>query len=92
MGKVLVTARLENLEDVYKAGQGALPADQVRDNQRVLPGEGVIDLAGFFQALKQIGYHDGVSPEPPATPCSGVRTRWKRSGPAFVTARTRTRG
>jgi sugar phosphate isomerase/epimerase len=41
-----------------------LPADQVRDNQRVLPGEGVIDLAGFFQALKQIGYHDGVSPEP----------------------------
>jgi sugar phosphate isomerase/epimerase len=41
-----------------------LPADQVRDNQRVLPGEGVIDLAGFFQALKNIGYHDGVSPEP----------------------------
>ncbi len=41
-----------------------LPADQVRDNQRVLPGEGVIDLVGFFQALKKIGYHDGVSPEP----------------------------
>jgi sugar phosphate isomerase/epimerase len=41
-----------------------LPADQVRDNQRVLPGEGVIDLAGFFEALKQIGYHDGISPEP----------------------------
>ncbi|MGH9646844.1 MAG: clan AA aspartic protease [Bryobacteraceae bacterium] len=30
MGKVLVAARLENLEDVYKATQGALPADQVR--------------------------------------------------------------
>jgi len=41
-----------------------LPADQVRDNQRVLPGEGVIDLVGFFQALKKIGYRDGVSPEP----------------------------
>jgi sugar phosphate isomerase/epimerase len=41
-----------------------LPSDQVRDNQRVLPGEGVIDLAGFFQALKKIGYHSGVSPEP----------------------------
>jgi sugar phosphate isomerase/epimerase len=41
-----------------------MPADQVRDNQRVLPGEGVIDLIGFFQALKRIGYEDGVSPEP----------------------------
>jgi sugar phosphate isomerase/epimerase len=41
-----------------------LPADQVRDNQRVLPGEGVIDLVGFFQALQKIGYRDGVSPEP----------------------------
>lgn len=30
MGKVLVAARLENLEDVYKAAQGVLPADQVR--------------------------------------------------------------
>ena len=41
-----------------------MPADQVRDNQRVLPGEGVIDLISFFQALKKIGYDDGVSPEP----------------------------
>jgi len=24
----------------------------------------VIDLAGFFRALKQIGYKDSVSPEP----------------------------
>jgi sugar phosphate isomerase/epimerase len=39
------------------------PAD-VRDNQRVMPGEGIIDLVGFFQALKKIGYADGVSPEP----------------------------
>ena len=30
MGKVLVTARLENLEDVYKAAQGTLPPEQVR--------------------------------------------------------------
>src|SRR5947209_6273628 len=30
MGRVLVAARLENLEDVYKAAQGILPADQVR--------------------------------------------------------------
>jgi sugar phosphate isomerase/epimerase len=38
------------------------PAD-VKDNQRLLPGEGVIDLVGFFRALHQIGYEDGISPE-----------------------------
>ncbi|HYL74150.1 MAG TPA: sugar phosphate isomerase/epimerase family protein [Bryobacteraceae bacterium] len=61
--------------DILKAGTARIvhvhlsdcpkmPADQVRDNQRVLPGEGVIDLVGFFRALKTIGYRDGVSPEP----------------------------
>ena len=36
----------------------------MRDNQRLMPGEGIINLVGFFQALKNIGYADGVSPEP----------------------------
>jgi sugar phosphate isomerase/epimerase len=40
------------------------PPEEVRDNQRFMPGEGVIDLIGFFQALGKIGYEDGVSPEP----------------------------
>ena len=39
------------------------PAD-VRDDQRLMPGEGIIDLVGFFRALANIGYADGVSPEP----------------------------
>jgi len=30
MGKVLVPARLENLEDLYRVSQGTLPAEQVR--------------------------------------------------------------
>jgi sugar phosphate isomerase/epimerase len=41
-----------------------MPPEDVRDNMRVMPGEGSIDLVGFFQALKKIGYEDGVSPEP----------------------------
>jgi sugar phosphate isomerase/epimerase len=41
-----------------------MPPEAVRDNMRVLPGEGVIDLVGFLRALKTIGYADGVSPEP----------------------------
>lgn len=40
------------------------PPEEVRDKQRVMPGEGSIDLVGFLQALKKIGYTDGVSPEP----------------------------
>jgi sugar phosphate isomerase/epimerase len=62
-------------EDILKAGKSRIVTvhvsdaarmapDAVRDNQRLLPGEGVIDLAGFFQALQRIGYEDGVSPEP----------------------------
>ena len=38
--------------------------EDVRDNQRHMPGEGIIDLVGFLQALKKIGYEDGISPEP----------------------------
>jgi sugar phosphate isomerase/epimerase len=40
------------------------PAEEVRDNQRFMPGEGIVNLTGFLQALKKIGYQDGVSPEP----------------------------
>jgi sugar phosphate isomerase/epimerase len=31
---------------------------------RLMPGEGIIDLVGFLQALQKIGYNGGVSPEP----------------------------
>jgi sugar phosphate isomerase/epimerase len=40
------------------------PPEEVRDNQRHMPGEGIIDLIGFFRALQKIGYEDAVSPEP----------------------------
>lgn len=38
--------------------------EAVRDNQRLLPGEGVINLSGFLKALKQIDYEGPISPEP----------------------------
>lgn len=40
-----------------------LPPEQIRDNQRLLPGEGVIDLVGFLRALRDIGYQDSLSVE-----------------------------
>lgn len=42
-----------------------IPIDEQIDNVRTLPGEtGVIDLKGFLQALKKIGYDGPVTPEP----------------------------
>jgi sugar phosphate isomerase/epimerase len=40
-----------------------LPPDQIRDNQRLLPTEGVINLNGFLKALDKIGYRDSLSVE-----------------------------
>jgi sugar phosphate isomerase/epimerase len=49
---------------VHISDAKAAPPEEVRDNQRHMPGEGIIDLVGFLQALKKIGYQDGISPEP----------------------------
>jgi len=47
-----------------------VPVSAVRDDGRLYPGEGVIDLAGFLQSLSRIGYAGVVSqevltPQPP---------------------------
>jgi sugar phosphate isomerase/epimerase len=60
----ILAAAKERIVHVHVSDAKAQPPEEVRDNQRVMPGEGVIDLVGFFQALKKIGYDGGVSPEP----------------------------
>jgi sugar phosphate isomerase/epimerase len=59
----IVKAGKDAIVHVHLNDAAALPADDVRDNERLMPGEGVIDLMGFFHALKQIGYSDAVSVE-----------------------------
>jgi len=49
---------------VHVSDAKASAPEDVRDNQRVMPGEGIIDLVAFFQALQKAGYAGGVSPEP----------------------------
>jgi sugar phosphate isomerase/epimerase len=39
------------------------PPELIKDSERLLPGEGVIDFTGFFQALKKIGSDANISPE-----------------------------
>jgi len=61
-------------DDIIKAGKDGivhvhfndapkLPPEQIRDDERLLPGDGVIDLVGFLRALKEIRYEDGLSIE-----------------------------
>ncbi len=60
----ILAAGKARIVHVHVSDAKPAPPEEVRDNQRHMPGEGVIDLVGFFQALKKIGYVDGVSPEP----------------------------
>jgi sugar phosphate isomerase/epimerase len=60
----ILATQKDRIVHVHVSDAKPQPPEEVRDNQRVMPGEGSIDLVGFFQALKKIGYVDGVSPEP----------------------------
>ncbi|MFD2613737.1 sugar phosphate isomerase/epimerase family protein [Paenibacillus gansuensis] len=51
----IVHAHLNDARDV--------PVEDVLDNDRLFPGDGVIDLAAFLQGLQQIGYKGPVAQE-----------------------------
>jgi sugar phosphate isomerase/epimerase len=60
----IVAAGKSRIVHVHISDAKQSAPEDVRDNQRFMPGEGIIDLVGFLQALKKIDYTDGVSPEP----------------------------
>jgi sugar phosphate isomerase/epimerase len=59
-----IVAAGDRIVHVHISDAKPAPPEEVRDNQRFMPGEGSIDLVGFLQALEKAGYADGVSPEP----------------------------
>ena len=59
----IVNAGRDRIVHVHFDDAPNLPPEQIRDDQRLLPGEGVINLTGFLQALQKIGYHDALSVE-----------------------------
>lgn len=63
VAEILATDR-SRIVHIHVSDAKPQPPEEVRDNQRHMPGEGVIDLVGFFGALKKVGYQDAVSPEP----------------------------
>ena len=60
----IVNAGTARIVHIHVSDAKEQPPEEVRDNERLMPGEGVIDSTGFFQALKKIGYVNAVSPEP----------------------------
>jgi sugar phosphate isomerase/epimerase len=59
----IIAAGRERIVEVHFNDAPNLPPEQIRDNQRLMPGEGIINLTGFLQALQQIGYTDALSVE-----------------------------
>lgn len=59
----ITAAPVERIVHVHVSDAKAMPPEQVEDNMRWLPGEGIINLVGFFEALRQIKYAGGVAPE-----------------------------
>ena len=59
----ILAAGKPGIVHVHLADAPKLPPEEIRDNERLIPGEGVIDWNGFFGALRKIGYEDGLSPE-----------------------------
>lgn len=59
----IVSAGKDRIVHVQAADAPKLPPEEIRDNERLMPGEGIIDFNAFFGALKKIGYNGGVSPE-----------------------------
>jgi len=59
----IIRAGAERIVHVHLSDAPDLPPEQINDAQRLLPGEGVANLVGFFRALQQVGYEHGVGPE-----------------------------
>jgi len=61
--KDIIAAGRDRIVHVHFNDSPNLPPEQIHDNQRLLPGEGVINLTGFLQALQGIGYNGALSVE-----------------------------
>ena len=59
----IIAAGRDRIVHVHFNDSLNLPPDQIHDNQRLLPGEGVINLTGFLEALQSIHYNDALSVE-----------------------------
>lgn len=53
----------DRILDVHISDSPDLPAEEIRDTERVLPGEGVVDFEEFFDLLGEAGYDGPLTVE-----------------------------
>ncbi|WP_274364668.1 sugar phosphate isomerase/epimerase family protein [Paenibacillus thermotolerans] len=59
----ILKLRADQIAYVHINDAKDVPVEEALDNDRVYPGEGVIDLTSFLQGLKEIGYKGPISQE-----------------------------
>lgn len=59
----ILKLRAEQIVHVHVNDSYDLPVEDLLDHERLYPGEGVINLSGFLQSLKTIGYTGVVAQE-----------------------------
>jgi len=67
------------IHHVHIADAPDLPPEAIRDEERLLPGAGVVDLTSFAAALRRVRYTGFVSPEVRGYRCSGPSTDCARA-------------
>jgi sugar phosphate isomerase/epimerase len=72
------------IRHVHVADAPDLPPEQIRDEQRLPPGEGIVDHVGFFRALQAAGYDRFISPEVRGYSCGQDPTPCARAALAAV--------
>ncbi|SMF88730.1 Sugar phosphate isomerase/epimerase [Paenibacillus uliginis N3/975] len=81
----ILRLRADQIVHVHINDAKDVPVEDVLDNDRVYPGEGVIDLAAFLRGLHQIGYNGPVAQEilTPSIPTDSPDQLAARSRQAF---------
>ncbi|MFD0961097.1 sugar phosphate isomerase/epimerase family protein [Paenibacillus chungangensis] len=59
----IIKLRRDQIVHVHINDAYDLPIEDLLDHERIYPGDGIIDLVGFLQSLKVIGYEGVVSQE-----------------------------
>jgi sugar phosphate isomerase/epimerase len=87
----LATLPVEKIVHVHINDAPDRPVDEQIDGERLLPGEGIIDLAAFLGALKTVGYEgylgmETFSEELKALPVEEAAARAKAAGDRVLAA------
>jgi len=81
----ILRLRPDRIVHVHLNDARDVPAEEALDNDRLYPGEGVIDLASFLRALRDIGYTGVVAQEilTKTPPADSPETLLQRSRDGF---------